>query len=601
MRARRVSRPATAIVTMCASLAVVLGLLTTPAVAAPDPGGPAIDAQQVRQDLTPMGSGSLVEIAASHAGERAVVLTNGPEFPGPKRPNAIPDIRVSPALAPNPATTPVAGPEAGMLAFAALTHTDSRFANNGNQFSGEPPDQALCVGSGFTLEMVNQVVTVYNGNGAQLVPAATINEFYGLAPNITRTDPPSFGPFVFDPVCLYDSQLQRWFVLNTALLQDPVTGEFTGGSRLYLAVSATSDPTGTFAYFSLNTTNGDQTDTGCPCFDDFPHVGADANGFFVSTNRFSLFGPDFNGAKIHAISKRALARAADGSGGPPQVTSINAGPVNGNPSFTVQPATVPPGGQFQGREYFLSTLNFDTVSDKSIAVWALANTASLNRANPDLRLTRRVISSLEYTFAPDVRQKPGPAPLAESVDERLNSLDNGAGSNMQEVTFAAGKLWAAVGTGVGAPGQPKRSGVLWLQVQPTFTGGQVGGSVVRQGYVTVASNSLMYPTVAVNAAGVGAIAMSLAGPTSYPSPSFISINGSGTQGPVRVPEVGSGPEDGFSCYLAFGDRSRGCRWGDYSEAVADENGDIWMAVEWIPNTPRTDLANWGTYVMRINR
>ena len=600
MRARRLPTRVFMIVAICA--AFVFGLLTTPALAAPDPSnGPAIDAQQVRQGLTPMGSGSLREIAAGHAGERAVVLTEGPEIPGPKRPNAIPDTRVSPEAAPNPGVTPVAGPEGGMLGFGALTHPDSRFANNGNQFSGEPPDQALCVGSGFTFEMVNQVVTVYNATGAQLVPEATINEFYGLEPTITRTDPPSFGPFVFDPVCLYDAQLKRWFVINTALLQDPVTGAFTGQSRLFLAVSATSDPTGTFAYFGLNTTAGDQTDEGCPCFDDFPHIGADANGFFVSTNRFSLFGTEFNGAKIHAVSKRALARAADGTGGAPQVVSINAGPVNGNPSFTVQPATVPPGGQFQGREYFLSTLNFDTLSEESIAVWALANTASLNTANPDLRLTRRVIPSLEYTFAPDVTQKPGPAPLAESVGERLNRLDNGASSNMQEVTFAAGKLWATVGTGIGAPGQQKRSGVLWLQVQPTFSGGQVGGSVVRQGYVTVATNSLMYPTVGVNAAGVGAIVMSMAGPTIYPSASFISIDGSGTQGPVRVPEVGAGPEDGFSCYRAFGDRSRGCRWGDYSEAVADENGDIWMATEWIPYTARTELANWGTYVMRVNR
>ncbi len=41
-----------------------------------------------------------------------------------------------------------------MLGFGGLTHADSRFANNGNQFSGEPPDQALCVGNGFTFEMV---------------------------------------------------------------------------------------------------------------------------------------------------------------------------------------------------------------------------------------------------------------------------------------------------------------------------------------------------------------------------------------------------------------------------------------------------------------
>ena len=34
--------------------------------------------RQTRARLTPMGSGSLREIAASHAGDDAVVLTNGP-------------------------------------------------------------------------------------------------------------------------------------------------------------------------------------------------------------------------------------------------------------------------------------------------------------------------------------------------------------------------------------------------------------------------------------------------------------------------------------------------------------------------------------------
>jgi len=456
MRRRELAGRRSAGVSIAVAVAVILGVLTAPANAAPpnpDTDGPAIDAQQTRPALESIGSTSLRAIAASHAGERAVVLTNGPEIPNPKRPNAVADLRVSPAATPNPGTTPVAGREAGSLTFQALTHTDSRFANNGNQFSGEPPDQALCVGNGFTFEMVNQVVTVYSGIGAQLVPEATINEFYGLAPNITRTDPPSFGPFVFDPVCLYDAQLQRWFVVNTALEQDPVTGEFTGVTRLYIAVSATSDPTGIFASYTINTTRGDATDRNCPCFDDFPHIGADANGFYITTNRVSLCGPNFNGAQIYAASKQRLAAAAAGNGRLPQVVSMNAGPVNGNPSFTVQPATVPPGGQFIGREYFLSTLDYDTVSEKQIAVWALANTASLDSANPSVRLTRKVISSLEYSFEPDTVQKPGPHPLGESVGESLNRLDSA--SDMTEVTFAAGKLWAATTTAIGAPGAPR--------------------------------------------------------------------------------------------------------------------------------------------------
>ena len=49
--------------------------------------------------------------------------------------------------------------------FQGLNLHDQRFANGGNQFSVEPPDQALCAGNGFVLEAVNDVMQVYNTGG----------------------------------------------------------------------------------------------------------------------------------------------------------------------------------------------------------------------------------------------------------------------------------------------------------------------------------------------------------------------------------------------------------------------------------------------------
>src|SRR3954468_13125496 len=46
--------------------------------------------------------------------------------------------------------------------FAGLNHRDHRIANKGNQFSLEPPDQALCVGNGHVVEAVNDAFRVYN-------------------------------------------------------------------------------------------------------------------------------------------------------------------------------------------------------------------------------------------------------------------------------------------------------------------------------------------------------------------------------------------------------------------------------------------------------
>ena len=50
--------------------------------------------------------------------------------------------------------------------FQGLNLLDQRFANSGNQFSVEPPDQALCAGNGFIFEAVNDVARVYTASGA---------------------------------------------------------------------------------------------------------------------------------------------------------------------------------------------------------------------------------------------------------------------------------------------------------------------------------------------------------------------------------------------------------------------------------------------------
>ena len=56
------------------------------------------------------------------------------------------------------------GPQV-LTSFDGINHRDQRFANNGNQFSVEPPDQALCVGGGYVLEAVNDVLRVYTPTG----------------------------------------------------------------------------------------------------------------------------------------------------------------------------------------------------------------------------------------------------------------------------------------------------------------------------------------------------------------------------------------------------------------------------------------------------
>ena len=94
------------------------------------------------------------------------------------------------------------------------------------------------------------------------------------------------------------------------------------------------------------------------------------------------------------------------------------------------------------------------------------------------------------------------------------------------------------------------------------------------------------------------------GPDYYPSAAFVSIDTtSAAPSSIQIAGAGAAPEDGFSgygpiagCPTCSGDGV--ARWGDYSTAVADGDGTIWSISEYIPNAPRTPLANWGTFISR---
>jgi hypothetical protein len=543
--------------------------------------------------LTPTGSGNLRAIANRGRAARPAE--------GDRR-AAIPDlsgvgVRGGAADAtPNPRSVPVVASTPRVRGFAGL-----RAADNGAEDNPEPPDQALCVGNGQVMEGVNTALTVYSTNGTQQLPVVSLNEFFGPPPDV----PPGqlIVPITFDPSCQFDQQVRRWFVVATEFELDLGSGTLTG-SHLFLAVSKTADATGDYAIFAINTTAGDATDQGCPCADDFPTIGADAHGFFITTNRKTLSTGQGNGAQLYAAAKRGLAAAAAGSGPPPVLVSFDAGSVGGAPAAVVHPAITPPGGAFPpNRQYFVSTANASATAHHRIAVWALANTSSLNTAHPRLRLSHAVLETLPYARPPKTVQKPGPHPLGQSVGEPVRPLDSGL-EIPRQVTFAAGRLWTSIDTAIGPRGGPKRTGVLWLVVTPTFDTRQVSGRVTRQGYLAVDTNSLLYSAVAVNARGVGAMVMSLAGPTTFPSAAYAQLRGGRVSGPVRVMARGVRPYDAETCYRALvGDvaLARGCRWGDYSAARADAQGRIWMATEYIPNLSRTRLANWGTFIGRLAR
>jgi len=223
------------------------------------------------------------------------------------------------------------------------------------------------------------------------------------------------------------------------------------------------------------------------------------------------------------------------------------------------------------------------------------NTASLAEPSPSISLSNAVIGSEVYGQPPDAQQRPGATPLGDLLGGKLELLA-GNDDRMNQAVWAGGQLWGALNTVVKTPNGPTRVGIAYFVVTPSVSStGRAAGAVTTQGYVSVNQESVLFPSIGVNPDGGAVMTFSLAGPDYYPSAGYATI-GAGGAGDVHILGAGAGPEDGFTGYPPFG---RTARWGDYSAAVADASGDIWIAVEYIPNAPRTKLANWGSFVGRV--
>ncbi len=542
------------------------------------------------------------------------------------------------------------------VGFEGLNHYQQRYSRGGNQFSVEPPDQGMCAGNGYVFEVVNDVLNVFDTSGNSVLPdntatnivagfprnvnhAVDLNSFYGYAPAINRSTGVR-GPFVTDPSCIFDTATQHWFVVVLTLETHP-NGAFTGKNHLDLAVSQTSNPTGAWTIYRLpvqdDGTDG-TPDHGCalnddgtghgPCLGDYPHIGADANGVYLTTNEYAFF-PAFvyMGSQIYAFSKAALASGAS-SVAVTQFDTSHSG-VGGHPGFTVWPAQSPD-NQFKGNtEYFLSSDAADeaqcdsgkvctpgTGTSTDLLVWSLTNTSSLNSASPALNLSNQVLTVGQYAIPPKQTQ-PGsgtlattgtpqgycindtttptiagvgcwkllfnpPAPAHDEVISRPDSND----TRMQQVMWANGKLWGSLDTALNPDGGPQRAGIAWYIVNPN------AGKIDMQGYLGAAGYDLTYPAIGVTKSGRGVMAFTATGDSTYPSAGYAAIDAIvGVSAWDIVPGGrGAAQDDGFTSYKSQVGNPPRTRWGDYGAAAVDGNS-IWIASEYIAHA--CNYTDWG--------
>ena len=442
-----------------------------------------------------------------------------------------------------------------LTSFPAVT-LDRQLPLGPDQFV-TPPDNGLAVGPNYVVEMVNSSGTIWNKSGGEPIQLFDLNHFFSVPPTYSFSD----------PRVLYDQMSQRWFASGVAF----VTPTF--GSRIVIAVSTTSDPTGPWVqYFA----------------DDSPSVTHDQPKFGVSDDKFVISWNDFLSAQFFQGASTWIFEKSQMVAGSSSVNGAALGPDS------TKAAMVPAVQLSSGSPAYIAYNNSDCSTlgcnkgSPTFGLIVITGTPlgglALNESDP----------AIAATSQPPNADQPGlPASIATNDDRFLTAI------------WENGVLW----TGGNDACIPAGDSVI----RPCSRLIQVltSGPTINQSF-DIASNGsdLYYPALSMDAGGSMYVVYNISSITTTPlNVGYVGvrITGQPASAPIQTVvsaktiKAGETTYDMNPCFFTTG----ASRWGDYSGAAIDPQNptDVWVASEYAAigttASPSDAGCAWGTFAGRL--
>ncbi len=389
---------------------------------------------------------------------------------------------------------------------------------NGLSWTGwYPPDVTLAANGRFVVQATNASLRVTDTGGTQQSSTTLLTFFSSVSP----------ARKVFDPKVAYDADSNRFIVLA-----DAIAWSSNDSSQLLVAVSQTSDPTGSWNLYKFDATIDGTTSTTNWC--DYPGLGYDDEAIYLTGNMYSSTN-SFRYAKVRILDK---ARMYAGQ----SVTWFdfwNMTNSNNSTVFTIKPAQSfgQPGG-----EYLLNTNAF---SANWVTLWKITSPLATTPT-----MTRQATLSVgSYSAPPQPTQSGG-----------CNTLDAGD-CRTEDVVWRDSVLYTAwtIGTNWGSGNE---AAIKLLKVNTTTS------SLIRNITYGAQGYHYFYPNVAVDGCGRLYMVFHRSSSNDY----------SGVRAVVDpwIDSVSTGSHIGTACYNISNSRNR---WGDYSGIYAAPDGNVWLSGE----------------------
>jgi hypothetical protein len=434
-------------------------------------------------------------------------------------------------------TLAISAPSVGNVnGFPGVGQGDYGFSPN-----AAPPDTNLSVGATQVVQWVNESFAVFSKTGTLLAgPTAGNTLFQALGathPCAVHNDG--------DPIAQYDKQADRW-----VLTQFSVTSGSSQGFWQCVAVSATSDATGSYHVYAFN--------YGTVQFNDYPKVGVWNNAYYITYNIFNN-GNTFGGSKLCALDRTSMIAGSAAT----QICFQLSNSFGGVLPADLDGATPPPAGS---PEFFL---NFGS---NSLNLWKISNvnftagTATLSGPT-NIPVAAFAAACGGGTCIPQL----GTTRLDSLADRLMYRL---AYRNFGDHEALVVNHSITSGSGVG---------VRWYEIRSP------GGTptVFQQGTFAPDASFRWMGSAAMDHVGNIAVGYSVSSSTINPGIRFTGrapSDPAGTLGTELTILDGGGSQNGGLT-----------RWGDYSSLSVDPVDDctLWYTTEYLKTT---GSFNWSTRI-----
>ena len=402
-------------------------------------------------------------------------------------------------------------------------------------------DPGMCVGPTHIMEFNNLHIIIRPKSSPTTVTYSQTQTLFwsSVVTQVGGGHFPNTGADMYDPSCYYDPLSQRWFLAQN---------DNEGGGGIYIAVSATSDPTGTWRGFVDNP----------PQINDLePLVSADRNGMYLCA--FDGTGSVPTGAQF--CDAFPIADMQWSGAGYPLTSHLNrlsgfqiasriAADTNASKSSSAYFVVIGRSGGAQNCANAPSPCTWGWLY--SLGQWSGTTASIVGGTNQALS------SSMQWYSPPSSGGVAQPGAGNEVRVAESHTCGNAYATN------ASSSFFIACGEGISST----HMGVFWEQINPTTP------TVIQSGMLApVDGNSnpidAIFPAVAVDGSGNAAITYTGVSSTIYPSTYATVHLSSDTLGMFRTPAQ---IYPGTTSYTA----NNPANWGVYGASAVDPlDGTLW--------------------------